>query len=304
MQNSNKLNIPKRTGIVCHDAGAANHILSWVCETLENEHKVESLKIYLEGPAKRLLKTFNHLDKYLSNNIHEVLENSNILICGTGWQSNIEFNAIELAKKNNIYSIAVIDHWTNYRSRFVRGNREIQPDEIWVTDKYAAKLAREMFPNIIINQKKNVYLENSVKKIKKKVSIYNKRILYLLEPIRENWKTNASNHEFDALNYFKDRICFLTDIECPEIKLKPHPSESKSKYDFWVSENNEYNIVIDDITSLEKLISWSDVVVGCQTYAMIIALTVGKKVFSSIPPWAPPCVLPFPEIKHLSSFKV
>ena len=91
------------------------------------------------------------------------LNDSELLISGTGWESNLEHNARKKASQANIYSVAVIDHWVNYKLRF--GDQQtILPNEI-VTDKYAFDLAK----NISRDTNKtlpNYYLEDITKKIK------------------------------------------------------------------------------------------------------------------------------------------
>ena len=45
-------------------------------------------------------------------------------------------------QKNKIFVISVIDHWINYKKRFFRNNKIFFPDELWVTDNYAYKIAK------------------------------------------------------------------------------------------------------------------------------------------------------------------
>ena len=84
------------------------------------------------------------------------------------------------------------------------------------------------------------------------------------------------------------------------IVLKPHPSDPENKYDHWVSSLSLSNIKIEKEKSLASLIAWSDIVVGCETYAMVVALYAKKKVISSLPRYAHNCRLPFDEIERLN----
>ena len=100
--------------MVCHDAGAANMLLSYV-----SEHENTELCGYFEGPAKRI--QYEYLPHIrCMDNINKVIQTSDIIITGTGWQSNLEFETRRLAASLNKYSIAVIDHWVNYKLRFIR----------------------------------------------------------------------------------------------------------------------------------------------------------------------------------------
>ena len=55
-------------------------------------------------------------------------------------------------------TISFIDHWINYKKRFYRNNKYIFPDEIWVTDMNALKLANKTFSKIDVKLKKNYYI--------------------------------------------------------------------------------------------------------------------------------------------------
>ena len=46
----------------------------------------------------------------------------------------------------NPLNISVLDHWVNYKERFIRGGELILPDEIWVCDNHALALAKKAFP--------------------------------------------------------------------------------------------------------------------------------------------------------------
>ena len=41
-------------------------------------------------------------------------------------------------------------------------------------------------------------------------------------------------------------------------------------------------------------------VVGCESQALVVALAAGRQVWSSLPPWAPPCRLPQAGVQRLA----
>ena len=73
-----------------------------------------------------------------------------------------------------------------------------------------------------------------------------------------------------------------------------------NKYDNYLNRKAGPSIQLTT-KSLTEEISRVKYVVGCQTFAMVIALRAGRTVYSSLPPWAPPCALPHPEIVHLKN---
>ena len=79
-----------------------------------------------------------------------------------------------------------------------------------------------------------------------------------------------------------------------------HPSETRDKYVNWIKTKSGYNIKISNCNSnLYEDIAKADWVVGCNSYALVIALKAKIKVACTLPPHAPDCILPFPEIIKL-----
>lgn len=275
--------------IVAHDAGAANHISAWFANPL-------TTKVFgsFGGPARDI---FGRQCPWIATaHFSQLVPQCRTLISGTGWASAYEHDARKLAKELGCHSIAVIDHWTNYRARFVRDSELILPDEIWVTDEYAKGLAELEFPEIPTIQQENSYLESLVGEVLQhdhsKMTSCEGNILYVLEPIRQAWLGKPLSGEFQALEFFVANLDALRLGDIPSIRLRPHPSDPAGKYDQWIESHGGLRISLDVSSTLAESISWADVVLGCHTYAMVVALAAGRRVISSIPPWAPPCVLP------------
>ena len=291
------INKEKYVGIVCHDAGAANIIAHWLC----NRKNINKYKIYVKGPAKSIFeKKFNK--KLFVNNLDELFKNIEKIITGTGWQTDFEYKAIKKAKEKKIFSIAVIDHWINYKERFIFNDSKVWPNKFWVSDKHAYLKAKKIFPLNKIDLKRNYYLPNEVKKVlatnKSKVM---PKVLYILEPIRDNWGRNI-NGEFQALDYFIKNIFVLNLPEKFLLCLRPHPSEKENKYKKWINKYKyKYNIKIETKKSLHRAIGEAEWVVGCQSYALVISLKSGKRTFCSLPPWAPKSILPFDNLVHIKN---
>ncbi len=293
--------------VVAHDAGSANHIFSWLGD--------EQLKLCLSGPARKLWQTYKQRAGLVSSSesrlpiewdswnslfpesdLVAALAGASVVITGTGWGSSLEHDARKLAHERGIPSIAVIDHWINYADRFVRNGERVLPDEIWVSDKYAAEIARATFPTIRVVQQNNAYLAGSVAEIKSLQSSEaaqgNDRVLYVLEPIRHAWGHLPVPGEFLALDYFIEQRHRTPITADAEIRLRPHPSDPPGKYEPWLARQDNALVRLDQSATLAEAIAWANVVVGCQTYAMVLAQACGRKVISTVPPWAPPCTLP------------
>lgn len=303
MPNFPLIELPSSVAFVCHDAGAANIIYSWMQEQLVTLPDVKrDWRLFALGPAARLQNNYDLPHVYLCESIDDVLDAAEALISGTGWASNVEYDSIVASRQRDIRSIAIVDHWVNYRERFVRNGVEVLPDEIWVTDFYAKKLVEREFKNIKITQIQNLYLVNLVQEVKlvEEVGGVTNNLLYLLEPIRNSWGDDVVDGEFHALDFFVNNIGALEINGNISIKLRLHPSEPYGKYDKWIKDHKSLNVSIDESKNLAEGVAWSDIVVGCQTYAMVVALEAGRKVYCSIPPGYPGCVLPQKNIIKLS----
>lgn len=295
-------------GIVSHDAGGAEILSHWVKENYcKNKYF-----FYLDGPANKIFK--NNINSKLINeiakgSIEKFIESSDLIITGTSWQSNVEREFIKIAKLKGKKIISILDHWANYRERFVIDNYVELPDEIWVCDKYAKKIAESIFDNnVSLRLITNPYIENIKRNISSQMKLSKnfktESMLYVCEPIREHAKIQFGdeNHlgytEESALEYFLKRI-HLLNINYKNLVIRPHPSENLEKYDWVKTQFSNISIVIDNKSKLIDQILLSSTVIGCESMAMVVGLIANKRVISSIPPNGRDCCLPHKSIEHL-----
>jgi hypothetical protein len=303
MPDSLIVKLPTPLAVVCHDAGSANIIFSWLESAIELDPDTANfIKIFALGPSKKLLDSFDIGAVQRSSSIEEAVRDVTAVLTGTGWETSTELQALTLANKKGLRAIAVIDHWVNYRKRFCIDGIHVDPKEIWVTDLYAKIIAEKKFPMAEVVLQVNCYLMRAVEKIKSipKYDHEMKRVLYVLEPIREIWCIGSESGEFDALNYFLSHLNDLSIGSIGEIRLRPHPSDPPNKYNRWLVRDELPNLILDASASIESSIAWADVVVGCQSMAMVVALKAAKRVISSLPPWAPLCSLPHAGIEMMA----
>lgn len=282
--------------IVCHDAGAANHVIAWMKSGLLSG----VCRVVMEGPARKLWLNNGMDEAALYPSMGEALSGAASLISGTGWGSDLEHDARVIANKLGLPSAAVLDHWVNYISRFERHAVRQLPDELWVTDPYAYAIAKRELPGVAVCLMQNAYIDGLVQNISA-LSSTGAQVLYVLEPARSDWGRPGSSGEFQALDYFIRNIDLLGMGAKPEIVLRPHPSDPPGKYDRWIAVHPEFCVRVDSSSDLAQAIAQAQCIVGCQTYAMVVALAAGRKVVSSLPPWAPPCSLPHSEILMLAA---
>ena len=80
------------------------------------------------------------------------------------------------------------------------------------------------------------------------------------------------------LDFFLSKLKILNINDNYEIKLRPHPSENSEKYEKWIKSNQSLNISMT-INSLEEDIAWADIVIGYESFALVIASADLKDAF-------------------------
>ena len=149
-------NLKSPLAVVAHDAGAANLIAGWLKGIVAKD-----IRLSAAGPALAIFAC--ELPHLMNMTLNDALYGANTLLSGTsGPATNMEHDARAVARERGIHSIGVIDHWINYAERFVRKERQVLPDEIWVSDEIAFSLAQSCFPEHSVRQLPNRYLEQLV----------------------------------------------------------------------------------------------------------------------------------------------
>lgn len=282
--------------VVCHDAGAANLLAHWICgET------VRSARCCMAGPALEIWS--RRFPGFACLSLEDACRNANLVITGTGWSSELEHDARRLARANGSWSIAVLDHWVNYRSRFERRGTEVLPDEVWVSDEWARSAAQDALPGMSVRQFPNEYLRSLVSEVhghgsSHPVSRGVVRALYVCEPLRAPWCLGRPNPEFECLGLLDRLAERIAPGRRMELIVRPHPSEHPSKYVGW-SPRHIASWRLDSQSGLARQIADAEIVAGCESYAMAIAVAAGRTVFCSLPAAAPGCRLPHSQIRML-----
>jgi hypothetical protein len=195
----------------------------------------------------------------------------------------------------------------NFRERFKLAGKVEFPDEIWVGDCAAERIASKECAGVPVVLKSNPYFEdlqtslaaaNVTRREPDRLTV-----LYVCEPIREHALRAFGNErhwgytEEDALRYFLKNVS-LIDEHITTIIIRPHPSEPVDKY-VWAHAVGDLDVRIGGDRTLSEETVNSDIVVGCESMAMVVGLLAGKRVISSIPVGGKPCSLPHPGIEHL-----
>jgi hypothetical protein len=287
-------------GVVANDAGGAEVVSSFV------RRKFSDYRWFATGPAESIFG--RKLSGSSAESLVALFEGIDRLVCGTSGRAMLEWEAIRLARARRVHSAAMLDHWTNYRARFLRGGRVQFPDEVWIGDDHAERRAQLELPGARLRRVENVYLEEAVDQVLALAAAdvpYRQGLcaLYVTEPLDSGPLDGGGpallqETSREALKFFLDnldRVSTSPGIE--EVVVRPHPSEPSDKY-LW-AEDVDPRVRVDRDRTLEEQITSADLVVGVSSMALVISLLAGKRTMTAIPPAFGEISLPFPEIEHL-----
>jgi hypothetical protein len=285
--------------VVCHDAGGAELVSSW----LRRHDDGRSLYV-LAGPARRIFE--RKLGPVPVLELAEGIARANSLLCGSSWQSTLEIDAIDLARARGLASIVYLDHWINYRERFGHPGVLHLPDALWVADDWARGLAAAAFPGLPVEVAGNPYFEDIRAEAAGLPAIARAgaplSVLYACEPVSDfghmsNDPRAVGYDEHEALAFFLRRLDRLGS-PVRSVLVRPHPAEPAGKYD-WAIGFHGLPVAIGGRAGLLEEIGGSDVVAGAESMALVVGLLANRRVVSAIPPAGRACVLPFPEIERI-----
>jgi hypothetical protein len=238
-------------------------------------------------------------DKPIWNTPEEAMDGCASLLTGTGWASNLEHDARREGRRRGLRVAAVVDHWVNYPQRFERDGETVWPHVLWVADAWAENIAREVLPLLPVRQFENLYLKTQVAQVGPPPG--DGTLLYVLEPVRQDWGRGVDG-EFQALDFLLEHIHLLQPTPIRRILLRPHPSDCAGKYAKYL--DSDFPIMLDTSADMAKALSLADVVAGVESFALVLALSAGRDVYSSLPPWAPDFRLPYKEICQIRSINI
>ena len=125
---------------------------------------------------------------------------------------------------------------------------------------------------------------------------FKNEFLFLSEPISQYaYSVHGDENyngftEISALQFFLKNIHYF-EKNNPTVCIRMHPSDTKNKYNHIIN-NLDIDISISTNFDLLEDILESNIIIGCNTMAMSVALVANKRVISIIPPGGNKCLLP------------
>lgn len=242
-----------------------------------NDYRL-SVCTYINGMENDIINTFK----------------PDFIYTGTSYTSQIELKFIAIALKcsYNIKTYSFIDHWTNFKSRFLNNGNLVLPEFIHVIDENAKKLAiKDGLPEnslYIIGHPYHIFLKKWIPLVSYEDFITNneipnkKIILYAPDPI-----TNVGGIEkygFDELVGLELIINSLQSTKKGNeyiVLIKPHPNQNIKIFVDYLGQNTYHNIKILPVSiSNNLIIFYSDYIVSFFSNIMFEANILGKKTIS------------------------
>jgi hypothetical protein len=226
--------------------------------------------------------------------LSEAIAASDWCLLGTSWQSDLEWQALAEGKRQGKRTVSFLDHWVNYPERFERGGVQRLPDEIWVGDEDAQALAARHFPSTPIRLVPNpyfLYVGQAVASYepRKPASRPGKaRVLFVCENLSGFGRLRFKDErhwgytEFDALEYFFGRVGDLG-VVVETVCIRPHPSDPAGKYNALIQAHRNLAKPSGGRPLLEEIAA-ADIVAGCESMALVVALLAKRRVLCCVPP--------------------
>lgn len=248
-----------------------------------------------EGPKKYLdcIKYINLREKLFfidKGKMHKLKsikkKNIKLIITGTSLGNSIDKKLVHFGKVNKIITLSIIEHWTNFQSRFKLKNKNHFPDRILVNDKMALnfaiknKLPKEKLDvvgNLRLEKIENYKLKNLSKwaiSLKKK---YKKIVLFVSEPIKQDKKLLDTDYKCDEI-YTLNKLINSIDKSVLLI-IKVHPNE---KIDKFLSYEKK-NIIIKKKMNFTDMVKLPTKIIGIKSMLLIELALLRDNIISFRP---------------------
>ena len=258
------------------DTGAVKYLL--------NLNKFLKNKVWvLEDKKKLLIKNI----PYLSLRDAKKIKKIKLIITGSAIGNSIDKKLISLGRKRKIFTISIIEHWTNYYSRFVYKNKIFLPDLIFVNDLIAYKDAiKAGIPKQKLLVMGNVHFESLSKfNLKKKLSPWaqkiknqNKKIIFFLsEEILKHQKYLIKEYKTDEFQTIKNIITAMSENDI--LVIKCHPEEKVKKFKRFANKN----IIIKNKVTFSDIVNLPDFIIGIKSI-ILLELSIFRKDIISYRP--------------------
>ena len=256
----------KKVGLICKDAGCGFY-LSQMCKKDKKKYVY-----FLSQPALGIFK--KELGKFKNNTSTTQINKINKIIIGTGKTNYEKYFLNKLIKKKNI--VVFVDHWMNFKKRFIYKKKFLKPNEVWVSDKKTYQLSKNYFPKI------TKFINFDLIKMIKKKKNNNFNFLYLMGSLNQSKFDNNLTKKIKMIEKksFENFIFFLkkNDLNKKKIKIKVRIHTKKKNKNFIKKRLSKFKNIKFSNQSLIDDINSATYVFGANSSSMFIAEKLRKKL--------------------------
>jgi hypothetical protein len=261
---------------VCQDAGPAKYLLE-VQKMLSLPSKV------LASNLARVIFRESGVDPV---DDLEIILDASLIITGTSLGFGIEKQIIQKAKENNIKTVSVIEHWSNYSGRFFVEGDYMYPDWIILNDQLALNQAiRDGLPKDKLIVGGNILLEKLIKAPSHHSNSNSKKILFISEELTSLYQEGYEDYGYDQFETLSDLRQFIPTEYFIEVKL--HPEESPNAYRQRFGDIFKYhkNLTLKEIEEYEYVIGMKSMLLlelGCQNFRVFSYQPIEQNEFIGV----------------------
>jgi hypothetical protein len=238
--------------------------------------------LVLDGPARAIFAAKLPGVRALSE--LPALAGFDWVLCGSSASAPLERRVVRAARTAGVRCTVWLDHWGNYPMRFELDGESVLPDELWVSDEHAARLARATVAGPRVRVQGNPFLEDAAEEIRAlgRPPGPGERVLFV-----------ADDESPELLRRYLERLAAAPPHA---VRFRPHPAYPDVDYAPLLGEfAGRLAISLSAGTSLVEDCAWADTVAGSDTMALAVALVGGRRVVSI----AAEPTLPFVGIERL-----
>ncbi len=296
----------------CNDAAPSNNLLS-IVKKYEKEFTWYFFA-YKNSPAFRIFQDAGqhvaelHEKSNIENELKDTL--ADIVIVGTSWQNKTHLEFIRAAKVLKIHSIALLEHWVNYRERFgypQDGWQENRADFITLNDETGYAMAQKLGFGNAIKLRFEALLDD-IQRFQTCKNEEENRVLFISEPTKKVASTTFGDENFWGFSEFEvcEEICKNMDkFSTSSLCIRLHPSDETQKYDYLLEKYPKLRIEIENPyeTPLIESLCKNRIIIGIDGFVLFEAMVLGKLSISLIPSSKRECVVPIFEQNKITTLK-
>ena len=219
----------------------------------------------------------------------EWMDDAEVLIAGTSYPANLEFELVEAAIKARIPSISFVDHWTNLSLRYERNGRRVLPDVIGLVNEQAREQAvSEGLPSEkleVVGNPYHEYLKSwrpQVPREKLLVSMglnpHKPYVLYAPEPFSKfGLKAQYGFDEIDGLHLLLEAKKALRSGAF-SLVIKGHPNQNHQLFEYELNMLSDQDSVYLSDGDFNLVSFYAEVVVGFFSNAIVEATLLGRPI--------------------------